>query len=81
MSYIAGIGPGMERYGFTPGEPRVICDGCGLTSYGLTRSGQPSAWLRNGKAPPGWIKVVKPTDTAPHHYCGKCKEAGSNGTR
>lgn len=56
MTYRAGIGLGMASLGFAPGPPHVRCDalGCSATFEAKVTRGGPPAWLRDGKAPPGW---------------------------
>lgn len=70
MTYHCGIGPGL---GLMAREPHVTCDECGNVASGVTASGQPRAWLRNGKAPPGWkmIRVEEPFSR--EDYCPLCK--------
>ena len=75
MTYHAGIGPGFERQGIplAPREPHVTCDGCGAVASGETHHGLPKAWLRAGKAPPGWVmdRVEEPFSRV--DYCATCK--------
>jgi len=76
MTYHCGIGAGMAALGIRPRDPYVVCDapGCAARCEGLTRDGMPRAWIRSGKAPPGWRKVER-AETVPLHYCPKHKGA------
>lgn len=63
MGYHCGIGLGMAALGIAPRDPHVTCDGdgCVAVENGLTaRDDWPKAWMRNGKAPPGWKLVPVP---------------------
>ena len=71
MTYHAGIGLGMAVLGFRPREPHVTCDGCGMVASGVTRDGWPTAWLRNGTAPPGW-RLTRREDGTSDHRCKAC---------
>jgi hypothetical protein len=55
MSYRAGMDVRTARFlRQEPGEPRIVCDGCGLVRNITTGSKAPPAWFLDGKAPPGW---------------------------
>lgn len=76
MTYRAGMGPGMEKLGFVPGPPVVICDACGLIISVENSHGFPLKWFMDGKPPPGWKRIPKELslDGSPSkHYCGRCK--------
>ncbi len=73
MTYRAGLGPGMERYGLTPGPPHVFCDGSGCTRRVDADGEMPPAWLRDGKAPKGWLLVRMP-DESRRDYCPVCRK-------
>lgn len=76
MTYRCGIGPGL---GIEAGPPQVACDGPGCDAIIIVSDRAP-AWLRNGTAPPGWLKVPK-TEFTISHYCPKCKVAQPRGKR
>lgn len=61
-----------------PLEPHVVCDSCGEIKSGLTRNGDMTAWLRNRKAPPGWL-LLRADDSEGRvkreDYCPKCRLA------
>jgi hypothetical protein len=82
MSYRCGMAPSMAQFGFEPGPPRIICDGCGVTLEARTRSGGPPAWLLDQKAPKGWKLILRPTDVEEvqirEDYCPKCKGTTKN---
>jgi hypothetical protein len=75
VSYRCGIGDGMRRLGFEPGEPRITCDGCGVVKLARTKTGGPPMWLLNRKAPPGW-KLIRHEDDTRTDYCPQCKGSG-----
>lgn len=81
MTYHAGIGPGLEAFGLSPDEPNATCDGCGARAHGLTREGAAAAWLRNGKAPPGWRleRTEDDNGVTRRDYCPRCKATPPNG--
>lgn len=67
MSYQIGIGGGMEPLGFSPRDPAIVCDGCGMVRrvVGLRSMGPPK-WFLDGKPPPGW------KNEGSFDYCPKC---------
>jgi hypothetical protein len=78
MSYHAGVGAGMSRFGLSPCEPHITCDGCGAVLY-AERDGILCAWFRNrymdGKPAPGWSRVRTETATGVTNddRCQVCK--------
>jgi hypothetical protein len=68
----------MSRFGLSPCEPHITCDGCGAVLY-AERDGIICAWFRNrymaGKPAPGWSRVR--TETAQgvknDDRCKECK--------
>lgn len=72
MTYRCGIAPSMAALGFTPGPPRVICDGCGAVHGVEKRNGMAYAWFLDGKAPPGWL--IERDDDERRDYCRECRE-------
>jgi hypothetical protein len=68
VTYRCGI-----AFGPIARDPDVTCDECGAVVSGIRANGMPAAWLRNGKAPPGW-KLVRDKDGVRSDYCARCKE-------
>lgn len=57
MTYRAGISERVaNELNLEPCEPHVKCDACGAVASGITKRGDYSAWMRNGKHPPGWFR-------------------------
>jgi hypothetical protein len=78
VTYRCGIGAGMAALGITPRDPHVVCDGCGLVATGVTHRGFPTAWLRNGKSPPGWLMTrvdLGDEGIFRSDWCKKCRPA------
>jgi hypothetical protein len=72
VSYRCGIEPSLARLmDVAPGGPRVTCDACGLCMI-IREDRLPPAWIRNGKAPPGW-KMTKDADGKRTDLCKTCK--------
>lgn len=64
-----------------PRVPHVVCDACGAVKLGVTKRGDLAAWLRNQKAPPGWLLLrdEDPTGTVRREdYCPKCRERAAS---
>jgi hypothetical protein len=77
VSYRCGISPGMSDLGLQPRNPHVVCDGCGLINNGIRRDGGPMAWLRNGKAPKGWMlnRTEREDGSVDRKdWCPRCRE-------
>ena len=77
MSYRAGVGVELARMlRWEAGDPRIICDGCGLIHGVTARSGMPYRWFLNRKGPPGW-KSTRGATTRSGSYdlCPRCKKA------
>lgn len=73
MSYQIGIGGGMERLGFSPRDPAIVCDGCGMVRRVVgPRSMGPPKWFLDSKPPPGW-KGERSGDKR-FDYCPQCWE-------
>lgn len=73
MSYRCGTF-GLEKIGIASGEPRLICDGCGVESLIVPpqrMNRMPPVWFLDGKAKPGWT-MEKDGDRR-IDYCGECK--------
>lgn len=71
MTYRAGIGDGMQRFGLLPGPPHIRCDapGCDETLEARSpRIGCAPAWLLNGTAPRGW-KMLRVGDGLRRDFC------------
>jgi hypothetical protein len=54
MTYRCGIGLGMERAGFTPGPPMVLCDSPGCDERIVLDGDIAPRWFIAGKAKRGW---------------------------
>lgn len=77
MSYHAGVGGGMRRFGLEPCEPHIVCDDCGRTRtvYANKQSYQPGAWFLDGKkAPGGWTGGRTKDGLRREDYCPECSE-------
>jgi hypothetical protein len=72
MTYFAGT-HGLETLGIASGDPRIECDGCGVTRR---ITGLPPAWFLANKAPPGWrLDRSESSDGVTRSdYCGTCKK-------
>lgn len=68
MSYRCGIGEGMRRLGYEPGEPTIICDGCGRT-FTVTF---PPVWFLDGKPPRGWRGLRMADGSKRWDLCPRC---------
>lgn len=81
MSYRAGVSIGAALAFGKPelaGEPRVICDGCGLVHRVQKANGEPYAWFLKGKPPPGWAGTPSDPEAPPpvsrrRDYCARCR--------
>jgi len=77
MTYRCGIGPGMKKLGFVPGEPHIFCDSCGAIKLAVTQKGDTPQWLLKGKAPPGWAMDRHEDDVTGRvvrkDYCPRCR--------
>lgn len=69
MTYRAGFGAGMARFGFEPGPPRIECDSCGLRRE--VKGPIAPVWFLDGEAPPGWNKTGDGVDRK--DLCPQCK--------
>lgn len=73
MSYRVGVGFEAMVYGWTPAEPAIICDGCGLVHHIVARNRMgPPAWFFDGKAPPKW-KLAQSEHGTRQDFCPRCK--------
>lgn len=76
MSYRPGMDVRTAHVlGMEAGDPRIICDGCGLVNRVSRPHGVPFAWFMNGKAPPGW-RLLRNGDVR-RDFCPRCKESNS----
>jgi hypothetical protein len=72
MTYHVGMGVGMSSLGFTPCDPHITCDGCGVAHEVMNRHDAPYKWFLDNKAPPGWKKERK--DHGPRKdFCARCR--------
>ncbi len=71
MSYRAGIGPGMAALGLQPGEPHIVCDGCGCTHEVSTRTSIAAVWFLKDRSPPRWGGHGHGTPSR-RDYCPEC---------
>ena len=78
MSYRAGIGAGMARIGFTPGEPHIQCDGCGAVRLVAGKTSYAPAWFLAGRAPPGWRGVRTHDGEKRWDLCPRCWKGAQN---
>jgi hypothetical protein len=65
VSYRAGIG---AKLGHEPGEPHIICDGCGAT---VTVT-WPPRWFLDGKPPRGWRGLRMADGSRRWDLCPRC---------
>lgn len=72
MSYRAGIGAGMARLGLLPGEPHIICDGCGVTIPVANGTTFAPRWFLAGKPPPKWRGVRSHDGSKRWDLCHRC---------
>jgi hypothetical protein len=77
VTYYAGMGP--RLVGGAGIAPHVVCDKCRAHVFGETKSGRPTAWLRKGTAPRGWLLVrIEASDATSlfrRDYCKACRSA------
>ena len=59
MTYHPANGMMLSYGNWREGLPRVQCDGCDFVGFGVKHDGLLCAWLKRGKAPPGWLRVGK----------------------
>lgn len=74
MSYRAGTN-GLQAIGIPNGEPRIICDGCGLERSVTLKSGIPASWFLDNRAAPKWKLVRTEEPFRREDYCPRCKES------
>lgn len=72
MSYRAGIGASMKALGFEPGEPHIICDGCGQTHLVANNTTFAPRWFLDGKPPRGWRGVRMADGSRRWDLCPRC---------
>jgi hypothetical protein len=73
MSYRCGTN-GLQPMGIADGQPRIICDGCGLEESVITQAGFPKRWFEENRPAPKW-KLVRTEDPFSRvDLCPRCKE-------
>jgi hypothetical protein len=80
MSYHAGVGGHLAAMlRVEPGDPRVVCDGCGLVRSVTSPYGIPYRWFLDryldGKPVPGWFgeRTEGPDGVKHLDLCPECK--------
>lgn len=72
MSYHCGVDGSLAKLlGVVPGNPRIVCDGCGVARSVARGNGLLYAWFAAGRAAPRWEMVR--IDGVRRDYCSSCR--------